>query len=87
MSTKTKKLPILKAPPFYGITRLDQPEKKNHGFYVRIAGEPAKFFADGKWGRRKTALEAAQNHRDGIWRQMPVKRQESILRRQPRKLK
>ena len=22
--------------PSYGITRIDQPEKKNHGFYVRI---------------------------------------------------
>ena len=39
--------------PNYGITRIDQPEKKNHGFYVRITHRGKgfqKYFPDKSLG-------------------------------------
>ena len=46
-----------------GICRIDQPEKRNHGFFVRLqrGGKIySAFFTDFKHGGRKQALTAAQ---------------------------
>lgn len=51
----------------YGIARIDQPEKKNHGYYVRMTGVPAKFFPDKSNGGKNKALTAAQAHRDEVF--------------------
>jgi hypothetical protein len=48
-----------------GICRIDQPEKYNHGFFVRLARRNkihSAFFADKKFGGRKQAFAAAQKH-------------------------
>jgi hypothetical protein len=49
-----------------GICRIDQPEKHNHGFFVRVQRQgkmyPA-FFTDFKHGGRAQALAAAQRYR------------------------
>ena len=48
-----------------GICRIDQPEKYNHGFFVRLQRRskinPA-FFSDKMHGGREKALAAAQKH-------------------------
>lgn len=48
-----------------GISRIDQPSHRTHGFFVRVARKgkiyPA-FFTDKKYGSRKKALAAAQAH-------------------------
>ena len=52
-----------------GISRIDQPEKHNHGFYVRLtrAGKThSAFFADKSHGGREKALAAAQKHYQGM---------------------
>jgi hypothetical protein len=46
-----------------GICRIDQPEKYNHGFYVRVHCRGkihSRFFADKKYGGRSLAFAAAQ---------------------------
>jgi len=48
-----------------GISRIDQPHKYNHGFFVRISRRGkihSAFFADKANGGRKQALAAAQAH-------------------------
>lgn len=48
-----------------GISRIDQPSKHNHGFYVRLtrAGKQfSKFFSDKKTGGKAKALNAAKDH-------------------------
>jgi hypothetical protein len=55
--------------PNYGISRIDQPEKANHGWYVRIMSKgrkEQKFFSDKLHGGRESALEVARKHRDGL---------------------
>ena len=48
-----------------GISRIDQPEKRTHGYFVRLARKgkiyPA-FFADKTHGGKRRALKAAQKH-------------------------
>jgi len=49
------------------ISRIDQPEKNNHGWYVRVhfqGRQVAKFFADQKHGGKKKALAKALEFRD-----------------------
>jgi hypothetical protein len=51
--------------PMKGISRIDQPEKHNHGFFVRLAREGkthSAFFADKSHGGRQKALAAARQH-------------------------
>jgi hypothetical protein len=46
-----------------GICRIDQPEKRNHGFFVRVQRQGkiySAFFTDFKHGGRAQALAAAQ---------------------------
>jgi hypothetical protein len=48
-----------------GICRIDQPEKHNHGYFVRLQRRGkihSAFFADQKHGGRAQALAAAQEH-------------------------
>ena len=68
----------------YGVSRIDQPEKKNHGWYVRITLKGAtqqKFFADKTHSGKNKALKAAQAHRDYLVTQLPPERQESAARK------
>jgi hypothetical protein len=48
-----------------GISRIDQPAKRNHGFFVRLQRQGkthSAFFTDQRHGGRKKALTAAQKH-------------------------
>jgi hypothetical protein len=48
-----------------GISRIDQPEKYNHGYYVRVRRNgktEAKFFADKGHGGKRAALRAAKEY-------------------------
>lgn len=68
----------------YGISRIDQPERNNHGFYVRIMHEGCntqKFFPDKSLGGKKKALQAARAFRDALLATMPIKKQEAAARR------
>ena len=67
----------------YGITRIDQPEKGNHGFWVRVThrGETHhKYFADKSSGGRTEALEKARKHRNAILSAMPLAKQIAAAR-------
>jgi hypothetical protein len=49
--------------PVPGICRVDQPAKRNHGFFVRVQRDRriySGFFADRSYGGRKQAFGAAQ---------------------------
>lgn len=73
----------------YGITRIDQPEKKNHGYYVRITHRGKthqKYFPDKSSGGKKKALLAAQAFRDGLLKKMPKYKQEMAARKKRKAL-
>lgn len=64
--------------PNYGISRIDQPEKRNHGFYVRISfggQQHSKYFPDKSNGGKDIALVNAQKFRDSIISNLPLDRQ------------
>lgn len=68
----------------YGITRIDQPEKKNHGYYVRIThrGETQqKYFPDKSNGGKKRALILAKAYRNRLLEQLPPAKQEMSSRK------
>lgn len=70
--------------PMYGVSRIDQPEKKNHGWYVRVTLKGVtqqKFFADKSNGGKSKALKSAQAHRDTLVKALPLKRQEAASRK------
>jgi hypothetical protein len=70
--------------PNYGISRIDQPDKRNHGWFVRITLKgvvQSKFFADKTWGGKNAALDGARDHRDALVKRLPKERQESLARR------
>lgn len=59
--------------PNYGVSRIDQPEKANHGWYVRITKNghtEQKFFADKSYGGKDPALEHAREFRDLLKQQI-----------------
>ncbi len=58
----------------YGITRVDQPEKSIHGFYVRVCGN-TKFFSDGVYKSKRLARESAENFRDQLFRGLTPQQQ------------
>lgn len=63
-----------------GICRIDQPEKYNHGFFVRLARRGkthSAFFADKKHGGREPALAAAQAHYAKLRKKLGMPRQQS----------
>lgn len=74
--------------PNYGITRIDQPEKKNHGFYVRITHRGKthqKYFPDKSSGGKAKALKLAREYRSMLLSKMPRSKQEAAARK-PRKI-
>ncbi|MAS96312.1 MAG: hypothetical protein CMO55_24170 [Verrucomicrobiales bacterium] len=73
--------------PNYGITRIDQPEKKNHGYYVRITHRGKshqKYFPDKALGGKTKALKAAKAHRDSLLAKMPKYKQEAASKKKRR---
>lgn len=59
----------------YGIARLDDFDKRSHGWYVvlwRSRVRYSRFFSDIKCGGRDVALELAQKYRDGIASAQPL---------------
>lgn len=75
--------------PNYGITRIDQPEKKNHGFYVRITHRGKshqKYFPDKSLGGKPKALKAAKAYRDSLLDKMPKYKQDAAAKKK-RKIK
>lgn len=73
--------------PNYGITRIDQPEKKNHGFYVRITHRGKshqKYFPDKASGGKTKALKAAKDYRDKLLSKMPKYKQEAAAKKKRR---
>ena len=60
--------------PNYGISRIDQPEKHNHGWFVRIRLKgkiTSKFFADKLHRGKQAALTEARLHRDTLVQKLP----------------
>ena len=56
-----------------GICRIDQPDKHNHGFFVRVQRRGkihSAFFTDFRHGGRRRALAAAQRHRRKVLAQL-----------------
>ena len=78
-------MPAIK--PNYGISRIDQPEKKNHGFYVRITNKgktSQKFFPDKSCGGKSKAQKMAKAFRDKIFKKLPKSRQSAAASRRKR---
>jgi hypothetical protein len=68
----------------YAISRIDQPSKKNHGYYVRITHRSkgiAKYFPDKKSGGKTKALKLAREYRDAQLKKMPRYKQEAAARK------
>ena len=73
--------------PTYGISRIDQAEKKNHGYYVRITHRGSttqKFFPDKSHGGKSKALKAAKGFRDKAFARLPKARREAAANRRKR---
>ncbi len=73
--------------PNYGITRIDQPEKKNHGFYVRITHKgktQQKYFPDKSCGGKTKALKEAKAFRDKLVSKLPKYKQAAASKRKRR---
>lgn len=66
----------------YGISRIDQPDKKSHGYYVRVK-KVSKFFADGVHGSKRKAYEAAETYRDTLFNDLTAR--EKTRAAKPRK--
>jgi len=73
--------------PTRGIARIDQREKHNHGFFVRLQRKGivhSAFFADLSYGGKRRAFRAAQKHFRGLEKKyQPMTRQRwaEMLRR------
>jgi hypothetical protein len=73
--------------PNYGISRIDQPEKKNHGYYVRITHRgrtQQKYFPDKANGGKSNALSAARKFRDGVVKKLPKAKQQAAAQKRRR---
>lgn len=68
-----------------GISRIDQPEKKNHGWFVRLQRNGKRFnsfFADSKYGGKKKAFAEARKAYDSMVDEHPaMSRKERTLKR------
>jgi hypothetical protein len=71
-----------------GISRIDQNEKRTHGFFVRLTRKGKihnAFFADKTFGGKRKALKAARKHyRQLLQKHGPISRRERA-QRPPRK--
>ncbi|MGI9239482.1 MAG: hypothetical protein ACR2RV_01700 [Verrucomicrobiales bacterium] len=75
--------------PNYGISRIDQPDKKNHGYYVRITHKgktQQKYFPDKASGSKTKALKLAKEYRDKVVSKLPKAKREAAARKR-RKVK
>lgn len=73
--------------PTYGISRIDQPEKKNHGYYVRITHRgrtQQKYFPDKANGGKSKALSAARKFRDAVVKKLPKAKQQAAAQKRRR---
>lgn len=69
--------------PNYGISRIEQEEKKNFGWNVRVTykGKTThKYFPDKSCGGKNKALKLAREFRDGVLKKMPKGKQEAASR-------
>jgi hypothetical protein len=58
-----------------GISRIDQPSHRTHGFFVRVhfrGKTHSAFFADKKFGGKKAALTAAKKHHIRLQRKFGI---------------
>ncbi len=56
------------------ISRVDQPERNNYGYYVRVTRKGkqyAKFFSDSREGGKRKALQAAREHEAVLLEKLP----------------
>src|SRR3982750_4621639 len=71
-----------------GISRIDQPERKTHGWYVRVsfnAQRRVKFFSDAAHGGKETALEHAIVYRNEAEKELGKPRTNRlVIARNPR---
>lgn len=70
--------------PNYGISRIDQADKKNHGFYVRITHRgktTQRFFPDKSCGGKGKAQKLAREFRDKVFAKLPKTRREAAANR------
>jgi hypothetical protein len=73
--------------PNYGISRIDQPEKKNHGYYVRVTHRgktQQKYFPDKALGGKTKSLAAAKEFRDKIVSKLPKAKQNAAAAKKRR---
>ncbi|MCP4360893.1 MAG: AP2 domain-containing protein [Chloroflexi bacterium] len=64
------------------ISRIDQPEKNNHGYYVRVSfrgKQHRKFFNDKKYGGEEDALEAAIKYRNQLEKELGKPRTDRMV--------
>lgn len=76
--------------PNAGISRIDQPEKRTFGFFVRLMRKGKiynAFFADKSHGGKRNALEAARSHYQMLVRRhgATTRRSRAETRRRPSK--
>ena len=56
------------------ISRVDQPERNNYGYYVRVTRngkQYAKFFSDSREGGKRKALQSARKHEAVLLAELP----------------
>ena len=85
----TETPPIMAPRPNYGISRIEQEEKKNFGWNVRVTYEGKtthKYFPDKSCGGKNKALKLAREFRDSVVKKLPKAKQEAASRAQ-RKVK
>lgn len=71
--------------PNYGISRIEQEEKKNFGWNVRVTNKGKtthKYFPDKSCGGKNKALKLAREFRDGVLKKMPKAKQEAASKAQ-----
>ena len=69
--------------PNYGISRIEQEEKKNFGWNVRVTNKGKtthKYFPDKSCGGKNKALKKAREFRDSVLKRMPKAKQEAASR-------
>jgi hypothetical protein len=60
----------------FGISRIDQPNTKTHGWRVRVHGCVPQLFSDGKYGSKAQSFEAAEAYRNSCFNTLSRGRQE-----------
>ena len=67
---------------YKGVSRIDSPAKKMHGWYVRVRFDNttrAKFLSDKQYGGREAALEKAVECRNELERELGEPRADCIV--------